>query len=224
MPSPMSRFASPLMLLVFAVASLGCKASNDTSAQPDAGQKPDTKRDAAMRDTTPDAGMRDAAVGGKDAGSVAGDAGSDTPVDAGGGGTPTPAVVMCPTGKMHCGKSCVTAIEPTFDEIYDRILVRSCVFASCHGGGSPKEGFDLRDVDTAFGFVGKPAKQMPELSMIEPGAPQNSYIIRKLRGMDFAPKSSTGGKTTVMPPPPQEVLCDGRIEVIETWIRDGAKR
>jgi len=27
-----------------------------------------------------------------------------------------------------------------------------------------------------------------------------------------------------MPPPPQEVLCDGRIEVIETWIRDGAKR
>lgn len=229
MPHLRSALSRPGLVLAMLLV-IGCDAGETTerpradAAPADSGAPP---RDGATAPPDqPDAASDAGAMTAMDSGPTTVDAGTDAAAPDGGSdsGPVEPAPPACPPGKMHCGEDCITAVEPTLDEIHDRIVIRSCVFDSCHGGPAPKEGFDLNTADSMFESVGKASSQMPSLSLFEPGKPDESYVIRKLRGMGFAAMSSTGGKATRMPPPPQPELCDGKIEVIEAWIRAGAER
>jgi hypothetical protein len=83
----------------------------------------------------------------------------------------------------------------------------------------------LETLDDVFATaVDHVSKQQPTRKLIDPGHPELSYMLDKLRDMNIAAKASTGKPATRMPPPPSTPLCDPKIAAIEAWIKAGAKR
>jgi hypothetical protein len=132
----------------------------------------------------------------------------------------------CPAPQVSCGGACLDPIAPRADVILERVLQRSCALSSsCHSGAAAPEGLRLDSIDELFATaVGEPSRQLPTLSLVAPGRPQDSYLIRKLRGMELAAQSSAGAPSTAMPPPPSAALCEPKIQTLESWIRMGAPR
>jgi hypothetical protein len=151
--------------------------------------------------------------------------------DAGGpidSGMPDAAPILtgprCDDDEMACGDDCIAIIEPTLVDLQKRIFGGSCgLSSSCHMGVSPKEGLDLSTATSTLEYVDEESSQMPGAKIFDTESPEDSYLLRKLRGMDIAEKASSGRSSTQMPPPPSMTLCDEKIQVIEEWIRAGAK-
>jgi hypothetical protein len=67
-------------------------------------------------------------------------------------------------------------------------------------------------------MVSVPSVQAP-LNVVEPGRPESSYLVNKLRGT----QSSVGGLGELMPPPAAgSPLTEEEILSIEAWITSGA--
>jgi hypothetical protein len=94
------------------------------------------------------------------------------------------------------------------------ILMRHC--AICHMKNE-KYGYLTINEDSAYdALVGVPAYAMPNLSRVEPGAPEKSYLWLKLTG-DYL---KIGGKG--WPMPPMSMLPTDKKNVILNWIKQGA--
>ena len=102
-------------------------------------------------------------------------------------------------------------VKPTFSDIQNKILNKSCALSGCHVKGvqPPDLSGDAYDV-----IVGKPGSQ--GLNYIEPGKPQESYLYLKITG-------AAGISGNPMPlnasPLPQT-----SITAIKTWIENGAEK
>ena len=73
-----------------------------------------------------------------------------------------------------------------------------------------------------FAMVDKTSIQKPDMALITPFIPEESYLINKLTGSGMT-ETSQGGNASKRMPAMSEALCDEVIEVIEQWITDGAK-
>jgi hypothetical protein len=93
------------------------------------------------------------------------------------------------------------------------ILNSYCVM--CHLPGSEQGGLGLYP-DAWARVVGIPSDQSP-LPLVDPGAPDNSYLYIKL--IDSG--ESVGGSGRLMPIQ-QPPLDPGQIETIRLWIEQGA--
>lgn len=89
---------------------------------------------------------------------------------------------------------------------------------SCHvpGGAANGTGLFLTDPATAYGLlVGRPSRLKPGETLVIPGDPDNSYLVRKLEGgPDIAGLR--------MPRNTGPFLTEGQMLVIRRWIKDGA--
>ena len=104
-----------------------------------------------------------------------------------------------------------TPLQPTFASIQANVFTPICV--ACHVGAAAPLGLRLDDANSYALLVGVASGQQPALQRVEPGDPDNSYLIRKLEGT-----ASTGGRMPLgMTPLPQ-----GDIDMIRQWILDGA--
>lgn len=75
------------------------------------------------------------------------------------------------------------ATEYTFAEVQAQIFEPHCV--SCHTPGGAYTGLDLR-ADVAYdNIVGVASSQRPGMNFIEPGNPELSYLMHKIRGIDY---------------------------------------
>lgn len=103
---------------------------------------------------------------------------------------------------------------PTFSSIQANILVPSC---PCHQGAAAPQGLVLNTAATLDMLVNTLSNEMPELFRIEPGNPDDSYLIRKLEG---------GPNIVGFQMPPTELgeahLSQAQIDVVRQWIVDGA--
>jgi hypothetical protein len=108
---------------------------------------------------------------------------------------------------------------PTLDEIQANVFTPTCSVSGCHTGpmgDTLPGGMDLTDADASFAnLVGVPSIQVPELSRVEAGDADNSYIIQKLEGTADEGEQMPFGGT----PLDQAVIDD-----IRQWIADGAER
>jgi OmcA/MtrC family decaheme c-type cytochrome len=108
-----------------------------------------------------------------------------------------------------------TGVKSTFASIVDGILVPRCATAACHSG-SPPVAFPALDAGVAWDtLVGVPSGQA-SMSLVEPGAPEASYLVYKLRG----DATSAGGSG--LPMPTDGLLDAADIAAIEAWILNGA--
>ena len=108
-------------------------------------------------------------------------------------------------------------VGPTLDEIQGSVFTPTC--SGCHTGPMGETlpgGMDLTDADASFAnLVGVPSIQVPELSRVEAGDPDNSYLIHKLEGT-----ASEGAQMPLGGPPLDQAIIDD----IRQWIADGAAR
>ena len=106
---------------------------------------------------------------------------------------------------------------PTLDEIQANVFTPIC--SGCHTGPMSDTlpgGMDLTDADASFAnLVGVPSVQVPELSRVEAGDPDNSYLIHKLEGT-----ASEGVQMPFGGTPLEQAVIDD----IREWITDGAER
>ncbi|OGW17324.1 MAG: hypothetical protein A3G93_15680 [Nitrospinae bacterium RIFCSPLOWO2_12_FULL_45_22] len=104
-----------------------------------------------------------------------------------------------------------TDVKPIFDS--------RCAITGCHAGPNPQQGMNLSTpFDTTVGAVGVPSRELPSMLRINPGNPDNSYLVHKIQGT----QEQAGGFGARMPfggP----FLTNEQIQTIREWISQGAK-
>ena len=68
--------------------------------------------------------------------------------------------------------------------------------------------------DFAARIVGVASGQRPDLKLVDPGNPDSSYLLIKVRGDDEIVSQQM---------PPGKVLPAEQVEIIRAWIASGAK-
>jgi len=106
-------------------------------------------------------------------------------------------------------------LAPTFTEVRDDILIPSCGFSTCHGGGEGGLTLSADDPGAAYSaLVDVPSFVLPEETLVIPGDAENSYLVKKVEG-------AVGIDGDPMPAPfgiDETMAAD-----IRAWIDAGAK-
>ena len=106
----------------------------------------------------------------------------------------------------------VTLTEATLAQVSGVFSV-SCALSGCHSGGEPTADLSLEG-DFAARIVGVASGQRPDLKLVDPGNPDDSYLLIKVRGDDEIVSQQM---------PPGKVLPAEQVEIIRAWIASGAK-
>lgn len=104
-------------------------------------------------------------------------------------------------------------LEPNLPSIQAMVFTPTCATATCHSGGAPDGGLDLSAGNSYANLINVPsvAANANGLDRVEPGQPDNSFLIHKLENT---------GNVGVMPP--GNMLPQADIDVIRLWITNGA--
>jgi mono/diheme cytochrome c family protein len=92
-----------------------------------------------------------------------------------------------------------------------KVFKQHCV--RCHTGPKPPKGLSLIPGKIASA-IGAPSAEVPTMKLIEPGATDASYLLKKVRR-----EEGVAGK----PMPPGRALAPEEIRVLEDWIAGLAK-
>jgi hypothetical protein len=101
---------------------------------------------------------------------------------------------------------------PNFSEIQANVFTPDCARSGCHAGGAPAADLNLEAANSYAMLVGIQSSQDAAVQRVEPGDPDNSYLVQKLEGT-----ASSGQQMAPGAPLPQV-----EIDVIRQWISDGA--
>ncbi len=108
-------------------------------------------------------------------------------------------------------------IQPTLPSIQTNVFTPICAVPGCHVGASAQQGLMLDSVQNSFlDLVGVSSNEIPSLMRVDPGNPDNSYLVQKIEG---AP-SIVGAQMPLNQPP----LSTDQIDAIRQWILNGAEQ
>ena len=93
------------------------------------------------------------------------------------------------------------------------VFAVSCTTSGCHSGGDPAGDLSLEG-DFAARIVGVDSGQRPDFKLVDPGNPDKSYLLIKVRGDDEIISQQM---------PPGNPLPAEQVEIIRAWIASGAK-
>ena len=119
----------------------------------------------------------------------------------GGGGGPPPTPPPPPP----------PSIEPTLASIQDNVFTPICT--TCHAGAAAPNGLRLEEGMSHAMLVNVPSLEVPALLRVEPGNPDDSYLVQKIEGT-----AAVGGRMPLGGDP----LSADTIAAIRQWITDGA--
>ena len=105
------------------------------------------------------------------------------------------------------------ATDITLTQISEQIFAQSCAFTGCHGGGAPAANMSLEAEFVATEILGVASVQLADFKRVDPGNPEGSYLLKKVRGDSDIANSQM---------PVGGVLSDEQIEMIREWIAGGA--
>lgn len=122
-----------------------------------------------------------------------------------------------------CGKMKPLPTEPdgggppppdaTFTRVQAEVFSVSCALAGCHAGSAPTAGMNL-SAGVAYGnIVGVTSTERGDLLRIEPGDPDRSYLVRKIRG---------DADIVGSPMPLIGSLTSAQRQLVIDWVRRGA--
>jgi len=109
----------------------------------------------------------------------------------------------------------VAPFRPELHCIQQFVFTPSCAVSGCHANPGVNLGLDLSDGRAFMNTVGVTSVGDPNLLRIEPGDPDASYLLRKLRG----DPAIVGDRMPFGGP----FLSQAEIDVIEQWVLDGAQ-
>lgn len=116
-----------------------------------------------------------------------------------------------PIGSSGGGTEPLTA---DFQSIQDHVFTPIC--SPCHSGASAPEGLMLDAGHSYNLLVGIASGEVPTLSRVKAGDPDNSYLVLKIQGS----AGIVGGQMPLHETP----LPQATIDVIRTWIASGAPK
>jgi hypothetical protein len=103
----------------------------------------------------------------------------------------------------------------TFSRIQGEIFTQACAKAGCHDAAAASGGMVLA-AGSAYGqIVGRPSSEAPALARVQPGQPEASYLLKKVRG-----DADISGARMPRDGPP--FLSASQIAGIAGWIQQGA--
>jgi methionine-rich copper-binding protein CopC len=117
-------------------------------------------------------------------------------------------------GNPTSGGGGTTPLTASFQSIQDNVFTPICT--KCHIGAGAPEGLQLDAAHSYALLVNVPSVEQAAVMRVAPGAPDNSYIIRKLQ--DTA--GISGGQMPLGGP----YLPQSTIDVIRQWITSGAQQ
>ena len=117
-----------------------------------------------------------------------------------------------------CGESGTEPGEVSFSQQIQPILTDRCAFGGCHASTSPAAGQSLAEGLSYMSTVNVPSEELPSMHRVEPGDPDQSYLVHKIQGTHL----DVGGSGLRMPRG-QEPLSDDQIQLIRNWILQGAR-
>lgn len=85
----------------------------------------------------------------------------------------------------------------------------SAICAECHAGGNAPMGLQLGS-GSAAALVGRSSQEKPEILLVKPGDPENSYLVHKIEG-----RAGIVGKRMPRDLPP---LSPGQIALVRGWV------
>ena len=100
----------------------------------------------------------------------------------------------------------------TFSRIQKEIFTVSCALSGCHTGANAAAGLDLSSGKAYSNLVNVQSAFDANILRVVPGNSANSFLIKRLR--------NTGESPSIMPP--QGKLNEAAIQLVETWITNGA--
>jgi hypothetical protein len=103
-------------------------------------------------------------------------------------------------------------VTADFKSIQDNVFTPIC--SQCHIGASAPEGLQLDAAHSYNLLVGVPSNEQPSLLRVNPGDPNDSYMVRKIEGA----QGISGGQMPLGETP----LPQGTIDAIRQWISNGA--
>lgn len=103
---------------------------------------------------------------------------------------------------------------PTLSNIQATLFNTSCAVSGCHRGSAAPLGLDLSPGNAHGNLVNVSSQEVPDLLRVEPGNPDDSYLVRKIEG-----GPNIVGERMPRGRPP---LTDAQIQRIRAWIEDGA--
>ncbi|MGM0556637.1 MAG: c-type cytochrome domain-containing protein [Myxococcota bacterium] len=95
------------------------------------------------------------------------------------------------------------------------LLEANC--GGCHAGEQPLGELNLIE-DDAYTTVLGPSTQKPDMNLVEPGSPEDSYLWLKIIGDE----SIEGQAMPINPIDGESTLSEGEMADIKTWIENGA--
>ena len=108
-------------------------------------------------------------------------------------------------------------IDPTLSSIQANIFNLNCALSGCHLGDSPNLPgvMNLSEGQARANTVGVQSIEMSNLFRIDPGDPENSYLVWKIEGRpEIEGERMPRGRA---PLPPEAIAA------IRQWIADGAQ-
>ena len=93
------------------------------------------------------------------------------------------------------------------------IFTGRCI--ACHSGAGAAQGLNLSEGLSYSAIVNVPSTQQPSLNIIEPNDPENSYLVRKIRG----DAGISGSRMPLNGPP---YLSESNQNTIISWVAAGA--
>ena len=107
--------------------------------------------------------------------------------------------------------ACGPPAPATLTKVEKEVFARSCAFTSCHLGSSPAGALNLEG--RSFGqLVNIKALAQPTELRVVASKPESSVLMKRLIG---------AAPYTLMPP--DQALDAERLELVRSWIADGAK-
>jgi len=103
----------------------------------------------------------------------------------------------------------------TFTRVQGEVFSPSCALSGCHAGAAAQAGMDLTPSAAYAAVVGVASAQRPDLARVEPGDPERSYLVKKLRGDPDVVGS---------PMPLTGTVSDDARRLVVDWVRRGAPR
>ena len=111
-------------------------------------------------------------------------------------------------------------LQPTFSSIKNEVFSTtdlagrtSCVTCHTNQGRNPSQGLNLFS-DPYNALVNVPSRERQGATLVIPGDPESSYLVRKLEGRDI--------NLARMPQNGPPYLTSGQILIIRRWIELGA--
>jgi hypothetical protein len=104
----------------------------------------------------------------------------------------------------------------TWSYIHEAIITPNCTTAGCHNDETATAGLEMSEAGGAYAaLVGQPCDVGPGAGgargYVDPGSPERSTLMYLLRGEER-------GRAM----PPDRLLGDGDVDLVERWILEGA--